>query len=211
MAHFRIVGDVHGCISRYVELVSECENSLQLGDMGFSYKLIERHLSPERHRILAGNHDNYVNEGGVFVEQTPHFLGDFGTYEVPGIGKIFFVRGGRSIDSDQRTEHVDWWRDEELSMEKMELAANAYSESRPDFVVTHECPQSLISSVSTMSSWNGRPIRPSSTARLLEAMLVAHRPKMWIFGHYHRSWDSVVEGTRFRCLDELEIMDLEAR
>ena len=209
MPHFRLVGDVHGNIRTYVKLVQGCEHSLQLGDMGFSYRQIERDLCPVRHRILGGNHDNYVSVDGRFVEQPPHFLGDFGTHSVPEVGDIFFLRGGHSIDRDYRTEHVDWWRDEELSYDRMDEAVAEYIRLRPDFVVSHECPESVIPLVSTLAVWDGRPIRPSRTSMALENMLVSHRPKLWFFGHHHKSWERKIDGTTFRCLNELETYDVQ--
>lgn len=38
---------------------------------------------------------------------------------------------------------------------------------------------------------------------MLQKMLEIHAPKVWVFGHYHKDWQSNIEGTKFVCLNEL--------
>lgn len=207
---FRIIGDVHGLQSQYTGVANKAEYSLQVGDVGFDYKWIRRNLDAERHKIIAGNHDNYAaGESGKFIRQTDHFLGDFGIYEVPEFGAIFFVRGGQSIDRMYRKEGRDWWPAEELTYQQGLAALQLYEEAKPDFVVTHECPTSIIEMVSTMRLWDGVPIRPSSTAHLLQSMLEIHQPEWWVFGHHHKNWRQEINGTIFRCVAELSYVDFD--
>ena len=70
--HLRIIGDVHGWIDKkyphkysykhstsYLDITKGCEYSIQLGDMGFNYKPLQK-LKPRGHHIFfPGNHDNY--------------------------------------------------------------------------------------------------------------------------------------------------------
>ena len=196
MIHFRMIGDVHGRIDEYVKLASEAEYSIQVGDLGFSYLGMES-LDPARHRVVGGNHDNYTTDGGCFTKQPPHYLGDFGTLELPGVPKIFYVRGARSVDRQMRTEGLDWWPDEELKYGRLSEAISAYIDAKPDVVITHECPAFLVNEV---TRWKV-PLRPSTTAFALEAMWTNHQPKVWIFGHFHHDWSMSFKGTYFRCLD----------
>lgn len=39
-------------------------------------------------------------------------------------------------------------------------------------------------------------------------MLEIHRPKVWVFGHYHIDKDFELNGTRFICLNELSTIDV---
>lgn len=207
----RIIGDVHHQNQKkYVELAQQAEYSIQVGDVGFDYEIQD--LDPIRHRIIAGNHDNYEEYNREFVNQTPHFLGDFGIHSVPDFGDFFYVRGGLSIDKKNRTENFDWWPAEELGAQQANAALTAYEKAKPDFVITHECPASVVSSVARISDeqlmriWDCRV--PSSTARLLQEMLEIHRPKTWVFGHYHQNRKVLIEGTEFICLGELKFMDI---
>jgi len=207
MKEFRIIGDVHGKLRRYIEIASVVDYSLQIGDLGFDYAPINV-LNPENHRVLGGNHDNYEvdPESGEFVVQTKHFLGDFGVHVVPGVCEFFYVRGGNSIDRKYRTFGLDWWPQEELNSRQANEALEKYKEIKPAFIVTHECPVSVIDFVSTMPPDAG--ILPSFTAKLLEAMLDYHRPKLWIFGHHHKFTDITIQETRFICLPELGYIDI---
>ncbi len=194
--NFRIIGDVHGHYGPYHLLLRKATHTLQLGDFGFDYTTLSS-IDARQHRVLGGNHDNYDDMGNW-----PHFLGDYGTYNVPGFGNIFFIRGGLSIDRYRRTEGVSWWRQEELGMKECYAALDEYSKVKPDFVVTHGCPVSVVPYVTSSLL-----IFPSRTNQLLEQMFATHKPKQWVFGHYHQSWNKTIDGTHFTCLRELECLD----
>lgn len=206
----RLIGDVHGQYDRYVKLASKAEYSVQVGDLGFEYTCLKA-LEPARHKVLAGNHDNYSKwdtERFIFM-QTGHFLGDFGTHEIPGFPPFFFLRGGYSIDHMYRTPEVNWWSDEQLSQRRLIEAMRFYQEKKPHWVITHECPGSLIDAAFGQKTWDGERLFPSMTAACLDRMLCIHRPKYWFFGHHHKAWKMEIEGTTFCCLPELGIVDLK--
>ncbi len=196
-SNLRIIGDVHGHSDIYLRLIKKAEHTIQIGDLGFDYSFLSG-VDARQHRIVAGNHDNYDK-----IDNWPHFLGNYGTYNVPGFGDIFFIRGGVSIDKAMRTEGVSWWRNEELSMAQWYAALTEYERIKPNFVVSHECPRSIVPYV-TMSTH----IIPSRTNQLLEQMFAVHPPERWVFGHYHRSFKKKIDGTYFQCLDELECLEI---
>lgn len=205
--NLRIIGDVHGKLNEYIPIADEAQHSIQLGDLGFKYDPITV-LDSDRHKVLGGNHDNYELVEGQFINQTPHFLGDFGVHTVPEVGDFFFVRGGYSIDKAYRTEGVSWWPGEQLSYAQGYKAYEKYQEVRPDLMLSHECPEFVIDMVSGSKVWDGEVIRPSMTAKLLQQMFEIHQPKMWFFGHHHRTFEKEVNGTMFICLPELDYIDL---
>jgi len=211
-AWLRFIGDVHGKQSQYTGIATKAVHSIQLGDVGFDYKWIDRNLPSDTHKILGGNHDNYTIVNGVFVEQTPHFLGDFGIYTVPEFGDIFYVRGGQSIDRKYRKEGVSWWPLEEITYDQATQALELYTQTKPSFVISHECPESLLDYVGMPReealNWG---IRPSMTAKLLEQMFQFHQPKWWLFGHHHKDWNMEINGTNFCCLNELSYLDFEKK
>lgn len=195
-ANFRLIGDVHEHYGRYHRLLRKAKSTIQVGDFGFKYTTLSA-VDARRHRILGGNHDNYDD-----MTNWPHFLGDYGVHTVEGFGDIFFVRGGLSIDRHTRTEGVNWWANEELGMAGCYEALAEYRKVKPTFVVSHSCPLSIIPHVT-----ESLHIIPSRTSQLLEEMFAAHIPQLWVFGHYHRSFSKVIDGTTFTCLKELECLD----
>lgn len=194
--NFRLIGDVHGHYVQYHRLLQKARFTVQVGDFGFDYATL-RTIDATRHRILGGNHDNYDD-----MDNWPHFLGDYGRRNIPGFGDMFFVRGGVSIDRLKRTEGVSWWRNEEMSMAECYKALAEYKKIKPTFVVSHECPRSIVPQVTASIH-----IIPSRTNQVLEEMFACHPPKRWVFGHYHRSWNQIIDGTHFTCLRELECLD----
>jgi hypothetical protein len=192
----RIVGDVHGKVGTYTQLVAECPYSLQLGDLGFRYEKVRDRLSPDQHRFIPGNHDDYHH-------LPSHALGDYGT--VPFVPHSFFVRGAYSIDKYHRTPGRDWWPEEELDYQQGLAALEAYEAAKPEWMFTH-CAPSGLTSLLVPHAPAGE--KPSSTQRLLQLMWELHHPTYWLFGHYHQSRILRTAKTTFHCLDELESYDL---
>jgi len=213
--YLRVIGDVHGKLGRYVELAKEADYSIQVGDCyttgaGDAYSYLVHNLDSQRHRIIAGNHDNYTeNAEGKFALQSAHFLGDYGCYTVPGFGNIFFVRGGDSIDKVIRVYGVNWWDKEQLDYPTLQKVIEFYKRTRPDFVITHECPKSVVPHFQTNGSFDRKGLSPSRTAEALDQMFAweYHKPRRWIFGHHHQDKIMEIHGTLFQCLAELSYVD----
>lgn len=197
----RCVGDVHQNYQSYFPLLKDCDYSIQLGDMGFDYKPID-HLIGTNHFFFKGNHDNYdINH--------KQDLGDYGSLFD---GKVFFMRGAWSIDGiyrqnmmkDPRCEKI-WFEQEELNLDKLYKAKDEYIKTKPEIMLSHDCPFSIYShlnlSISFAKSfgYNTNEI-PSRTSLALESMFQFHKPKMWLHGHMHRDFNKIINGTRFICL-----------
>ncbi len=181
------IGDVHGKFNRYLDLVKGHAGSVQVGDMGFDYQSLNHlHLT---HRFIKGNHDNYEMAD-------PHDLGDFGNW-----GDIGFVRGAYSIDTYRRIEGYDKFRNEELSYQEMSQAIGHIVANQPKIMVSHDAPQCVV------SQFFGIDDR-SHTRNGLQAIFEQHQPKVWIFGHHHKSVDEYIGDTRFICLAELETIEV---
>jgi hypothetical protein len=191
-----LIGDVHGKINSYWKIIQKLntqkENSIQLGDFGFK-KEHEWHLkniNSEQHKILLGNHDHpdYIH--------SPHSLGNFGMYE-----GIFFIRGAYSIDQHHRVLGRDWWPEEEMNWGQWNGCLELYQKVKPKIVISHAAPTFV-----HREMWN-MPEK-SITSEGLEQCFHLHQPEQWYFGHYHKSKEDVIEGTYFRCLQELETINL---
>ena len=118
----RVIGDVHGHLGAYRDIVKHCGYSVQLGDMGFRshYKILRfAAVDPSRHVFIPGNHDDYHH-------LPPHALGPFGVSTLGGTA-FFWVRGAESTDKHHRIHGESWWPDEELSIPLGLRALDCYS------------------------------------------------------------------------------------
>jgi hypothetical protein len=79
-----------------------------------------------------------------------------------------------------------------------------YSECRPRFVISHDCPLTLYGK----PMFNKSYIIPSRTALALDRCFDIHKPAQWCFAHHHQSKSKVVEGTMFKLLNELETYEM---
>lgn len=195
----RIIGDVHGKFDEYFKIIDGCKKSIQLGDFGFNYPQVDLN-----HRFIAGNHDHHEKKYDCL-----NYLGDFGTYS-NGL-TYFFVSGGFSIDRCNKTEGVNWFQNEQLSYHQLGLAIELYRQIKPDYVISHECPYSitpLFNNSDILERFGFSKDFKSMTSVALQTMYEIHKPKAWWFGHHHQSFIGNINGTRFRCLAELEYEDI---
>lgn len=190
-----IIGDVHGKLEEYEKLTIQHEHSVQIGDMGFNYDYLNR-INPDRHVFFGGNHDNYDD-----YQYFKHALGDFGTFILNDIS-FFYVRGERSIDKPHRRIGLDWWQEEEIEYRSLDRAIQMYQQHTPPIMFSHGCPASITEKVTVGNRYHG--IKPSVTSVALQRMLDFHSPKIWIFGHHHRSFMRRINDCLFVGLDELE-------
>lgn len=207
MNKVRIIGDVHGNWIEYCKIIDELPKdtiSIVVGDMGIGFGPEVTHYDPIKNEplfpnnfFIRGNHDN----PGV-CRKHPRYIPD-GTYFR---NKIFCVGGAISIDQAWRTEGVSWWRDEELSYSELQDMIDKYIELKPDYVITHDGPESIIQ---RMFSFYIPGVYPSRTRVAFDTMLREHKPKWWVFGHWHKTRKIEVDGTNFICLGINDFVDME--
>lgn len=187
-----VIGDVHGKIIDYERIIHSHVKTICVGDFGFKshWDWHIKNVDSDSHRIVMGNHD-YT----PYVYRKPS-LGDFGVFE-----DFFVVRGAYSIDRAFRTEGLDWFSDEELSYEYALRCFDLYEKAKPEIVLSHDCPHSIRHTLFGITD-------KSDTSNLLEAMFQCHKPKIWIFGHHHKSKNINIKNTNFICLAELETLNL---
>ena len=194
----RYIGDIHAEYYHYLTIISSCESSVQVGDFGIGFREnpIETY-DTSKHRFIRGNHDYPYG-----CKKEPNWIYDGAVEKVNGT-KVMYIGGASSIDIDRRTLNIDWWEDEELSNSDMNLIREIYSKEKPDRVVSHECPAFL------PFYFNKRLLAEQSRTRFfLQELYEIHKPKEWIFGHWHFSFDKTLDDTRFVCLDINDYIDL---
>ena len=194
------IGDVHGKYERYHRIIREQDRypyTLQIGDFGFKYETL-KHVDSTKHLILPGNHDNYY-----MCYRYPHFLGDYGYTKLNDV-EFFYYRGAYSIDRQYRTIGIDWWEDEQVTIDQFMKARELYRQTKPEIVITHDCPDFL---ASQYIGPNGKMFENITTWALGELYRI-HQPKLWIHGHWHFSKITHYGNTKFVCLDELEVYEV---
>lgn len=220
--HF--IGDVHGMISNFkqiLDIIPDEDIIVQVGDLGAGFVDIPKFKSNVY--WIRGNHDD-----PEISREHSNYLGDWGC-KIFDNTTIFYLGGAWSIDKEWRIAQMKlgskpiWWADEELSDYQLGCALEMYRTIKPDIMITHEAPFSivplLINSGIVISkdsplvdpNYFGAKLDAISTRTniILQHMLSYHKPKLWIFGHFHVSKDIVIEGTRFICCAELAKVSID--
>lgn len=206
----KFIGDVHGLYRQYERLIKENPDTIQVGDMGIGFRRWphgEWQANPpydvmvkQNAWFIRGNHDNphvcrnhsrWIKDGHILTTKKDT--------------KIMFIGGASSIDWKYRIEDYSWWPEEELSIEEMNGLQSVYEIERPDVMVTHDCPLDVIPYI------HSHHFRDNSrTQQFFNGLLaMEHKPKLWIFGHHHKSFDMTILGCRFVCLAELEMKEFD--
>lgn len=200
MAKTRLVGDVHGNASMYRSIISEVDKSIQVGDFGVGFG--HHPVLDTNHCFIRGNHDN-----PALSKTYPNYIEDGHHEELTTGGNIMFVGGAWSIDYAYRQENVSWWRDEEINEVKFGEIYDEYQKIKPRIMITHDCPHCVASELFQGVALH-KPIHASHTSRWFDVFLTAHKPELWMFGHWHTFADKMINGTRFICLPEFGYADI---
>ena len=213
-----VIGDVHGKFYDYHKIASSSEYSIQVGDFGFSdtwNKLLYSGFDPKNHKVISGNHDDYDQ-----CPASPFYLGDYGP-AILNKKEFFFVRGGLSIDRVYRIgEELSggqktWWSQEELNLKQMMDCLDMYKLMKPEIVISH-VPAAQFTHVilgnksdAVLQRYKFHKGFKEAHQLLGDEMLKIHKPKMWISGHMHSSFQGIVNGVQIVALNELETIYLE--
>lgn len=207
-----LIGDVHGKYAQYKRLIKDHPDTIQVGDMGVGFfKWPHGDVCPNpphdvmvenNARFIRGNHDN-----PKACTQQSQWIPD-GTVE----NGIMFIGGALSIDRARRTECFNWWPDEELSYAALNAMVDKYIQTKPRVMVTHDCPEEvgnyILNCLPNLSGGAWKKLE-GRTPHAFQSMFSAHSPELWVFGHWHYSFDHVFRNTRFVCLNELELKEFE--
>ena len=201
-----ITGDTHGNFDRILKWTETAKPTkgkdflFILGDFGYIWD--NKITSFEKDNLdfisclpfttlfIDGNHENHerlnsmrvVNfSGGKAhkVYDSIYHLMRGQVYEIAG-KRIFTFGGASSIDKHLRTEGISWWKEEEFNYREANTAYENLNNVgwEVDYVLTHSAPFSIRDKLFESN-------KPSSTERMLEAMLRNIKFKRWYFGHYH--------------------------
>jgi hypothetical protein len=219
MTKTRFIGDVHGLRHELTfilrNLPEDVTSAIQIGDMGVGFgqsdywhESLEDMLEAANCRFIRGNHDN------------PFECRRMRTCIKDGLVEdgTMFVGGAWSIDNPaappgwhRRTLGIDWWPEEQLSHAQLTQLSFLYGMVKPRVMVTHDIPQSVSDKLFFGEGriLEGRPQYNTRTGVAFDSMFGVHKPKLWVFGHWHHDIDEVIDGTRFICLNELSYIDVD--
>ena len=210
MAKIRFIGDIHGNIPQYLDILDRMPDdvtaSVQIGDFGMGFgpnrraEVVDPFLDaiPGIHKFIRGNHDDPDE-----CRRSTHYIEDGSVF-----GNTMYIGGAASIDKHLRTEGVDWWPGEEASVAELDALITKYEETKPNILVTHECPDFFANEV-MIPYVNGYKNFRSMTREALDVMYSIRKPLLHIFGHWHKNLVHDYKGTRFVCLQELAYMDID--
>jgi len=214
-----VIGDVHGKFNEYYNLVKNERSSFQIGDFGFGQAwnaLNYSELDPKFHKIGQGNHDPHES----LHDDVKYWTGRYGPVNVDG-HNIFWVGGALSIDlvyrvadwvnNNRNPASRSWWANEQLSYQEMRDCEKKWKNKKPQIVFSHTCPSFIIKDyfngnkgANIMDAYGWGSDYNDMTSQFLDHLWSIHKPDLWVFGHFHKSWNQTIQGTEFRCLAELE-------
>lgn len=223
-----LIGDVHGefrAIKQWLETTAKKGDTLiQVGDFGcgFIHPLRIKSLGGQfkdkgcELLVIRGNHDD-----PSFFEKEQKidgitFLPDYTKKKIEG-ETFLFVGGAISVDRCYRTEGFDWWRGEPFSLnEKALYFPNDLDINR---VITHSCPSislpvpktgGIVDAFSKVDPSLRRELNREQDLiqQLWEKVSLRNKIKTWHFGHFHVSFEQMVNDTKFQCLNINEVIEL---
>lgn len=203
MKRISFLGDIHSNVAPPVPPGSDL--AIQVGDYGYGFKPLSiLQKNSVGWKTIRGNHDS-----PEVAQNDPNYLGDYGY--LPD-HNLFFLSGAWSIDWQNRTSGVNWWENEELSYGELLEAFNLYKMVQPKIVVTHDCPftigQMILDQLGDRAIF-GNVASKTRTSLCLQTMFDWWQPQYQIFGHWHTSFQRIVNGTQFIGLNCSEVITLD--
>lgn len=205
--------------------------AIQVGDFGFYRNLLtqareERLRFPIPVHVVDGNHEDHAwlrralltGAGRVWrhelnlIYQPRASMAQFGT------SRVGFLGGALHVDRPQKHNWPSGLPNYILRRNR-EAAANLFNHQPPDLIVTHSCPSRLgigirssaelqpgVAEHITAAGFDGGPEDDCGEVELGRLWSdLSHKPRAWVFGHFHRPHQAIVESTRFVCVgDDLD-------
>lgn len=208
----RIIGDIHGKVYDYqAHSIADFKGpTIQVGDFGIGFagdywheNMSNWQEANPQHRFIRGNHDDPDR-----CKTMPGYIND-GVIE----NDVMFIGGAWSIDRAWRTEGINWWAKEELSIADLNRLIDIYDTVRPRVMITHDAPtdvtyQMFVQTGLAIGGSNAKKIN-TRTGQAFQTMFDIHQPDEWYFGHWHVTMQVKFGRTMFHCLGELDYMDVE--
>lgn len=157
--------------------------------------------------FIAGNHEDWDSlerytenrEGAINISENVTYMPTGHSWEWDGV-KFLAVGGAYSIDKDLRVEGIDWFPQEMITDEEVELCSAV---GKVDVIFSHDTPartDMVLEFAKTGKIFQN--IGDSNFNReQLERVVQATQPSRLYHGHWHLDWVQNVDGVRIECLD----------
>ncbi len=204
--------------------------AIQVGDFGF----FESVFLPGRiaslyfsvpFYVVDGNHEDHdwlerqADTGRVEAWKEAHnlFYQPRGSVLRIGSSCIGFLGGALHVDRPQKINYATGVSNHIQQIQREE-AGLVFNREKPDLVVTHTCPSGIGVGVRGSDGFQqgvvdfvrGAGFDPGPVADCGDGELAVlwrslkFRPSAWAFGHFHRTHEAQIEGTRFVCVDQFD-------
>lgn len=98
--------------------------------------------------------------------------------------------GAVSVDKDIRTEGLDWFPEEEITLQQ---AVSVMSQGQTDVVLSHDCPSGVPLTLPPPDKlWLTQIDRAQRHRQRLQEIFDVIRPAYSLNGHYHMAWSKTV-------------------
>jgi predicted phosphodiesterase len=225
-----IVGDIHGRhrqladALRAAQTVYRIEAAIQVGDFGFDETSMAQPVRyPVPLHVIDGNHEDHrwlrraLRHGAArdWREQANLVYQARPSVARMGSSKAGFMGGALHVDRPQKHNLLGGLPNYILRRHR-EQAVALFNRERPELIVTHSCPSRIGVGVRASpdlehgvaehirgAGFDAGPQDDCGEAELAELWRgLRYRPRGWVFGHFHRAHEAVVEGTRFVCVGD---------
>ena len=215
-------GDIHGAFGSFgykIRREASDAHIIQVGDFGLGFhkpnyykneltSLSQILTQTNCHLyVIRGNHDDpsyFTETNNPFGLANITLLADYSELELLG-KSILLVGGAVSVDRRFRIEGKSWWSDEDFNL-KLEHEF-PYKDRQYDLVVTHTRPGvcGAFKGFDNIKYWCDQD--PDLINDLIEEsqkldyLYERTKPKLYIYGHFHKSDTTKYEETEFKCLN----------
>lgn len=204
------------------------ESAIQVGDFG----LYERNFVFAKEQelyfrvplhVIDGNHENHrwissSLEDGLASEWATlfniHYHERSSVFSIDGT-KIGVLGGALHVDRPQESSGNGRVTNF-IQRAQTEAAIACFNQEKPDVIVTHTCPAGIGIGITSDQRFNqgivdnivnaGYTPSPLNDCGDWELQMLwqelRYRPRAWIFGHFHRDHEKIIDGTQFVCLPD---------
>jgi hypothetical protein len=202
--------------------------AIQVGDFGFYQDQMtrtreERIRFPVPLHVIDGNHEDHrwlrrsllTGAGRVWQHEFNLVYQPRPSVAQFGVSKVGFLGGALHVDRPQKHNWLSGFPNYILRRHR-EHAAKLFNQQQPELIVTHSCPSRIgigiqspaelqpgVAEHITAAGFDAGPQEDCGEAELSRLWLeLAYKPRAWVFGHFHRSHQAEVDGTRFVCVSD---------